>query len=448
MSDTTGKALPRRTVLRGFGTALALPFLEGFQGRAWAAGSAADRPVRLAYFYIPNGVHMEAWTPEKVGVDFVLPDILKPLAKIRPYVSVISGMTCDKARANGDGAGDHARAMAAFLTGCQARKTGGTNIRAGVSVDQIAAQKRGTETRFPSLEFGLEGGQQSGSCDSGYACVYQHNLSWRGESQPMAKETDPRAAFDRLFGGGSATEAAAARTRREARRKSVLDFVREDAKRLENKLSGHDRAKLDEYLSDIRELEGRLGSAAKEAVAFKPDMKRPAAVPPKFEDHAALMGDILALAFQADLTRVATCVYGNDGSNRNYPELEIRDGHHEISHHGKNAEKQAKIKRINTHHLASFARFLEKLRSIKDGEGNLLDRSMIVLGSGLGDGDRHNHDELPILLCGGGDGTLKPGRHVRFPFNTPLTNLHLALLQRFGAPTQRLGDSTGILNLA
>ncbi len=442
-----GGRLSRRTVLRGLGTAVALPFLEAMTPRAVAAGSAA-RPMRMAFFYVPNGAHMDAWTPAQVGAKFDLPEILAPLAGIRKQVSVLSGLACDKARANGDGAGDHARSMAAFLTGCQARKTGGTNIRAGVSVDQIAASRLGAETRFPSLEMGLEAGQQSGSCDSGYACVYQHNLSWRGESQPMSKEIDPKSVFDRLFGSGAGNEIDSARARRDARRKSVLDFVREDATRLEKHLGGNDRAKLDEYLTDVREIEGRLASTAKEGVAFKPSMKRPGAAPAKFDDHAALMGDLLALAFQADLTRVATMVYANDGSNRNYPELDVREGHHELSHHGKDQAKLDKIKRINTHHMVCFARFLSKLQSIKDGDRTLLDRSLIVFGSAIGDGDRHNHDDLPILLAGGANGKYKPGRHVKYPFNTPLTNLYLAMLQRFGAPTPKLGDSTGVLDLA
>jgi hypothetical protein len=357
---------------------------------------------------------------------------------------VLSGLTVDKARAHGDGPGDHARAMAAFLTGSQARKTGGANIRVGVSADQLAAQRLGHLTPFPSLEMGLEKGRSSGVCDSGYACAYQHNFSWRSETTPMPKETDPKAVFERLFGSSSKNEAAAAKARREARRKSVLDYVMDDAKSLRRDLGGADVNKLDEYLASVRDVEQRL-ERPQEAPKFRPTMPDHTGEPKEFAPQARVMADILVLAFRADLTRISTYVFGDDGSTRSYPHIGVPDGHHDLSHHQKNPEKIAKIHKINLHHMEQFAYLLAKLREAKDGNKSLLDRSLILYGSGLGDGDRHNHDDLPILVMGGGNGTIKTGRHLRYPNDTPLTNLHLAMLDRFGAKANRLGDSTGLL---
>jgi len=439
-------AISRRTTLRGLGVSVALPLLETMTPAGEpAAKAAAASPTRAAFVYVPNGVHMPAWTPTTTGSNFELPSILAPLKSVRGDVLVLSGLTLDKARAHGDGSGDHARAMAAFLTGRHPRKTNGVGLRAGISVDQFAATKLGGATRFPSLELGCEGSTSDGACDHGYSCAYQTNLSWRGESTPAAKEIDPRLVFERLFGGPKATETDAARTRRERDRKSILDFVSEDATRVRGTLGVADQRKLDEYLTGIRELERRIALAQPVVEVGQAKMTKPVGVPADFRTHARLMCDLLVLAFQADLTRIATFVFANDGSNRSYPTLGVPEGHHDISHHGSDAAKQRKIRAINTFHIEQFAYLLGKLKAIPDGDGTLLDRCLILYGSGISDGDIHNHDDLPILLAGRGNGALKTGRHIRYERETPLTNLHLSILAALGASVDTFGDSTGRL---
>src|SRR5262249_1647072 len=353
-------------------------------------------------------------------------------------------------RPNGDGPGDHARAMAAFLTGCQPRKTSGANIRAGVSVDQAVAARVGARTRFPSLEIGCEGGRQAGNCDSGYSCAYSSNVSWRTESTPQVKEIDPRQVFDRLFGSDNLKEAAAARARRNLYRKSILDLVGEGGAGLKKDLGAADQRKLDEYPSGVREIDLRIARAAqeqkKETPAPKVTASRPGGVPKEYREHIRLLTDLLVLAFQGDVTRIATFVYANEGSNRPYPFIEVRDGHHDLSHHGGNKEKLEKIRKINQFHLEQFAYLLGRLKGVKESGGKtLLDQCMMVYGSGNGDGNRHNHDELPILLAGHGGGTFHPGRHVRFRRETPLTNLYLSMLDNVGVNVPSFGDSTGRL---
>jgi hypothetical protein len=440
----TKHRISRRTVLRGLGTAIALPWLEAMMPEALASPSGKVPPRRMAFIYIPNGAHMAAWTPTSTGKDFVLPPTLEPLAPFQKDLLVLSNLTLDKARPHGDGPGDHARAMASFLTGRQARKTHGADIRLGISVDQVAAAKLATITRFPSLEIGCEGGLNSGNCDSGYSCAYSANLSWKTESTPNPKETKPRQVFERLFGGVNQGEADKARNRRELYRKSILDFVAEDAGQLRARLGGADRRKLDEYLSSVRELEVRLGQTARPSPPGSPKGSAPGD-PKDYADHLRLMSDCLALAFQGDLTRVATFVFANDGSNRSYRFIDVPEGHHDMSHHGGDKNKQAKIQKINRFHISQLAYLLEKLKSIKEGAGTLLDQVMIVYGSGISDGNRHNHENLPILLAGGGGGTLQGGRHLQFPKETPLTNLYLSLLERMDVPTPTFGDSTGKL---
>jgi hypothetical protein len=443
--------ISRRTVLKGLGTAVALPFLEAMLPPLALSAPAGKRaPLRMAFLYVPNGMHMPEWTPWIEGAGFELPATLKPLEPFREHLMVLSGLTADKARANGDGPGDHARAMAAFLTGRQPRKTDGANIRAGISVDQVAANHTGKVTRFPSLELGLEGGRQAGNCDSGYSCAYSSNLSWRSETTPMGKETNPRQVFERLFSNQLAEEAGESRARREEYRKSILDFVAEDARRLKNQLGANDQRKLDEYLGAIRELEVRITRAGE----FHDEVNVEGAKPPEvardyyrshFQEHAQAMADLLALAFQGDLTRVATFVLANDGSNRAYREIGVNDGHHNISHHQGNKEKQAKIQKINQYHVTQLANLLGKLKAVQEGDGTLLDNVMLVYGAGIGDGNRHNHDNLPILLVGKGGGTLRPGRHVRYPRETPLTNLYVSMLERMDVKVKSLGDSKGSL---
>lgn len=434
-------------MLKGLGAAIALPWLEAMETGLALAGEPgrAGPPIRMAFCYVPNGVHMDLWTPKAEG-ELQLSPLLEPLAAVKDQMLVLSGLTVDKARANGDGPGDHARAMSAFLTGSQPKKTHGADIRAGISVDQLAAQKIGQLTRLPSLEVGCEGGAQAGNCDSGYSCAYSSNLSWRSETTPQVKEVNPKAVFERLFGSGDQRADAAARAKRDLYKKSILDLVAEDAGDLKNKLGGADRRKLDEYLSSIREIEQRLERAAKEAAPnVPPPVPAPVGVPREYAQHLKLLADILVLAFQGDLTRVATFVFANEGSNRPYKFIDVPDGHHDLSHHGNEKDKLEKIKKINLFHLEHFAYFVGKLQAAKEGEGSLLDNCMILYGSGNGDGNRHNHDDLPILLVGKGGGTLRAGRHVRYRRNTPICNLYLEMLDRMGIQLERFGDSTGRL---
>lgn len=443
------RRLSRRTMLRGLGTVLALPALEAMLPvRSVFGGEPAPKPpVRMAFLYVPNGMHMEDWTPDREGADFEFKPIMQPLTSLREYTTVLSGLTLDGARPHGDGGGDHARSVAAFLTGAHPRKTDGANIRNGVSVDQVAAQKIGDRTRFPSLELGCEASATAGNCDSGYSCAYTSNMSWRDESTPVAKEVNPRAVFDRLFGSGDASEEGKAKDIRRRKQKSVLDFVLDDAKSLQHSLGAADKKKLDEYFYSVREVERRVVYGDKLPVAEEgvPDYPRPIGVPTDYVEHLRQMFDLMVLALQTDSTRILSFMYTNDSSNRSYPVIDVRDGHHDLSHHGRNREKQAKISKINRHHVEQLAYFLEKLKGTPDGEGNLLDNSMIVYGSGIADGDAHNHNNLPIALFGRGGGSVNPGRHLRYPNETPLTNLYLAMLERIGAPTEKLGDSTGPL---
>jgi hypothetical protein len=436
--------LSRRTVLRGLGAAIALPWLEAMMPRSLLAASAPAAPRRMAFLYVPNGIDMANWKPTAEGALTSLPASLKPLTPYRNELLVLSGLTLDKARPNGDGPGDHARAMASFLTGRQARKTHGADIRVGISVDQLAALKNGKATRFASLEIGCEGGKNSGNCDSGYSCAYSANLAWRTESSPVAKETNPRSVFERLFAVPGKGDSKGAR--RQRYKQSILDFVGEDARALRNRLGGPDQRKLDEYLTGIREIEQRLDRAdSAVAVSAPSGTSRPTGIPKDYREHLRLMADMLALAFQADLTRIATFVFANDGSNRSYRDYGVAEGHHDMSHHGGNKEKKAKIQKINQFHIEQLAYLLGKLKAVKEGSGTLLDNCMIVYGSGISDGNRHNHNDLPILLAGKGGNTLKTGRHLRYADNTPLMNLYLCMLDRVGIHVDSFGDSKGRL---
>ncbi len=442
------KTLSRRTVLRGLGTSIALPMLEAMiPSRTRASSNAIGAPSRMAYVYVPNGVHIADWTPRIVGANFELPPLLEPLARVRSELLVLSGLTLDKARSLGDGGGDHARAMASFLTGTHPRKTGGADLKAGISVDQLAASRVGQSTRFASLEIGCEGGRDAGQCDHGYSCAYQVNLSWRGESSPASKEVDPGLVFDRLFGGPSRGEPETLAAKRARRDRSLLDFVAEDARTLGGKLGGADRRKLDEYLTGVREIERRIDRARSSKESGPANLVLPAGIPSDYRDHLRLMADLLVLAFQADLTRVATFVFANDGSNRSYGAIGVPEGHHDVSHHGHDPKKQAKIRTINRFHVEQFAYLVARLQAVPERDGTLLDHSMIVYGSGISDGNAHNHEDLPILLAGRGNGRIEPGRHVVYPKETPLTNLHVALLDRMGVAVERFGDSNGRLGL-
>ncbi len=437
--------ISRRTMLRGLGAGMALPWLE-IMGpmTSWAAGTtkAQAAPNRMAFLYVPNGKNMVDWKPKYEGALKELPLILQPLEAHKKDFSILTGLTADKARPNGDGAGDHARALGAFLTGCQPRKTDGTDIRAGVSVDQVAASRLADQTRLASLEVGTEAGSMAGNCDSGYSCVYSSTMSWRSATQPLPKEVNPKLVFERLFGAGSARE----RAERDARRKSILDFVKDDFSDINNRLGTSDQRKLDEYFSAVRDLELRMERAARMESPEPPQsFATPTGIPQSYQDHIRLMFDLMVLGFQTDTTRVMTFVLANEGSNKPYPFIEVKEGHHDLSHHGNSEEKKAKIAKINHFHTTQLAYFLDKLKSVKEGDGTLLDHCMIAYGSGNSDGNAHNHDDLPILLAGHGCGTLEQGRHVVYPNNTPLNNLWLGMLNRMDIETHQLGDSTGEL---
>lgn len=449
--------IPRRTFLRGMGTAIALPMFDAMlpavsraaeaetAAATTASATTAAAPMRTAYFYVPNGVHMEHWKPKADGTDFELPEILAPLEDLRGDINILTGLAHDKAKANGDGAGDHARSGAAFLTGCQPRKTDGADIKAGISVDQFAAQHVGKHTKFASLELGLERGRQAGNCDSGYSCAYSSNVSWRSESTPMAKEIDPRLVFERLFSVGSTQEVAGSVARRNRERKSILDFVSDDAKSLRKKLGRKDQRKLSEYLSGVREIEQRIAKSETRETITVAGVTAPAGIPKDLGEHYRLMCDMLVLAFQGDLTRISTFMVGNAGSNRSFPFIDVPEGHHSLSHHQNKPETLEKIKKINVFHMQQFEYFLKRLKSIEEGEGTLLDNCAIVYGSAIGDGNRHNHNDLPVLMAGKAGGTIQTGRHIVYEDDTPMNNLFLSLLDRQGVEVESLGDSSGRL---
>jgi hypothetical protein len=397
----------------------------------------------VAFFYVPNGVHMQDWRPKEEGADFQLPWILEPLAPVKDDLLVLTGLDQHNAKALGDGPGDHARSLSCFLTGVHPYKTDGANIKVGVSVDQVAAMAVGGKTRLPSLELGIERGGQSGNCDSGYSCAYSSNISWRSATTPMAKEVNPRFVFDRLFGGRGKTGTAAERQKRDLYERSILDYVLEDAQALRNRIGMNDRRKMDEYLTSVREIEQRINKA-ESPVIVDGGLARPSGVPKDYAEHVRILFDLIALAFQTDTTRICTFMFANEGSGRPYPFLGVPEGHHDLSHHGGDPKKHEKLRKINRFHIEEFARLLARLQSIREGECSVLDNSMIVYGSGIGDGDRHNHDDLPVLFAGKGGGAFQTGRHVVYK-PQPLNNLYLSMLDAMGVPCDRIGDSTGRL---
>jgi len=427
---------------------VALPTIESIlPASAWAStvSAAAVPPTRIAFLFVPNGIDMANWTPAAANAPLVLTPTLAPLAGVKDHISVLTGLAQQNAFALGDGPGDHARSTACWLTGVHAKKTAGADIKNGISVDQVAAGHIGKQTRFASLELGCERGGMAGDCDSGYSCAYSSNIAWRSENTPVAKETNPRLVFERLFGSGTKSEQDESLARRQLFSKSILDFVLEDASNLRGRMGSKDSRKLDEYLTAVREIEQRLSkfenTAKLEAAA---GVGRPTGVPTDFGEHIRLMGDMMILAFQTDLTRVATFMFANDGSNRSYAQIGVSDGHHDISHHGKQADKLVKKKKIDLYHVEQLAYILKRMTEIKEGNGSMLDNTLLVYGAGISDGDRHNHDDLPILLAGRGGG-FKTGRHYVYEEHTPMNNLFLSMLDRVGVPMEKLGDSTGKL---
>jgi hypothetical protein len=434
--------IDRRTVLKGFGATLALPFLESMMPQGVLAASVPKTPIRTAFIFVPNGINMQHWVPS--GNE--LPYTLQPLQSLKNKFNIVSGLAQRNAFALGDGAGDHARSAAAWLTGCHPRKTSGANIKAGVSFDQVLAKEFSNATRFSSLELGCERGGLAGDCDSGYSCAYSNSISWRAETTPVAKEVDPRLVFERLFASENQNESDTAKAQRLAENKSILDFIMEDAKILNKKLGHTDKMKLDEYMTGVREIERRLSFLEKQRGDFNSSsLINVQGMPADYQEHIKIMGDLMVLAFQTDTTRVSTFMFANEGSNRSYKMVGVTDGHHEMSHHQRTPEKLEALKKINNFHVTQLAYILNKMDSIKEGDRTLLDNSMVVYGAGICDGDRHNHDDLPLLLAGLGGGKIKSGRHLKFDSSTPMTNLFLSMADKMNIPVESIGDSTGKL---
>ena len=443
----TKKSLPRRTFLRGVGASLALPLLDGMVPAFAAVRKTAAGPVpRLFTGYVPNGVIMDAWTPAREGARFDLPVTLEPLAPFKEQLVVVSGLADAPAfPLPGEGTGDHVRAAATFLTGVHPKKTEGADIRGGISMDQIAARVLGTDTVLTSLELSLDPNELIGACEAGWSCAYSNTLSWSNATTPLPMENQPRAVFERLFGDASDTTPEARQTRlREDR--SILDSLVHEVADFRRSLGPTDRDKVTQYLEAIRDIERRIQLAEAQSARELPELARPTGgIPDTFAEHARLMFDLQVIALQADMTRVITFMMSREVSPRTYPELDIPDPHHGLSHHQNRPEQMAKLARVNRHHIEQLAYFMDRLRATPDGDGTLLDQVMIQYGCGISDGNQHLHVNLPILVAGGGAGTLTGGRHLRVAEDTPLTNLHLSMLEKLGARTERLGDSTGTL---
>jgi len=434
----------RRTVLKGLGCTLGLPLLDAMLPRATFGAEKNKPPVRMGIVFFPNGAIMPAWKPKETGTKYEMPETLTELEPVRQDITIITGLAQDNGRAKGDGPGDHARSAASFLTGAHPVKTSGANIKVGMSVDQAAAMKAGQFTRLPSLELGIERGRDAGGCDSGYSCAYSNNISWKTESTPMAKEINPRAAFERLFGS---PEQSADLAKRNKIRRSILDVVGAQAASLRKDLGQTDLHKIDEYFTSVREIELRIERAEKQAAQEPPEFKTPESMPSDLREHIRLMYDLLAIAFQTDATRVATFMLANEGSNRSYRSVGVNSGHHELSHHRNDQEKIDQIKKIDRFLADEFARFVKNLKSIKEGSGSLLDNCMILYGSGLSDGNRHRHDDLPVVIAGKAGGSIRAGRHLDTGRELPMNNLFLSMLDRMDAGIAALGDSSGRLTL-
>jgi len=440
----TKKTLPRRTFLRGVGSAaIALPFMDAMAPALKASTIPGGAPVRMAFFYVPNGMIMDSWNPSYEGKFQELPRSLKSLEPFKDDILQISNLTHNTGRALLDGPGDHGRCCGSYLTGVQVKKSL-TEIKASVSFDQIVANEVGGQTRFPSLELGMEDARQAGDCDSGYSCAYTNNLAWRGESQPLPPMLDPRALFERLFGTGQPMTKEE-RARQAIYRRSILDFVTESTHKLESSLGPTDRRKLDEYLSAIRQVELQLERAEKDTRPIEPGMDKPYGIPADFSEHFKLMSDMVTIAFQADQTRIVTFLMTREGSSRPYRELDIPDGHHPLTHHRNLPDLMEKVRKINEYHVRQFAGFIEKMKATKEGDGTLLDNSMIVYGAGLSDGNAHLHEDLPTIIAGKGGNYFKTGRRVVVRRETPMCNLFLTMMDRMGVHTEKFGDSTGRL---
>jgi len=440
---SAGKYLPRRTFLRGCGAVMALPFLDAMT----PAFAAAAKPVRrLGVIYVPNGMNMLQWRPATVGAAYDLPSTLKSLEPFKDQLLVMSGMASAVADPlPGEGLGDHSRAQATFLTGVHPRKTQGTDVRSSVSADQIIAKELGKETELSSLELGLEAVDLVGGCEDGYACAYSSTVAWRSETMPLPIQSQPRAVFEHLFGAGDSTDRKS-RLSRVGLDRSILDMMSEQLASLQVRLGVGDRSRITEYFESVRDIERRI-QRAEERTQEVPEIEQPGGVPESFEDYAKLMFDLNVVAYQTDLTRISTFLMGREKSGRTYPEIGVPEPHHPISHHQNRPEMLEREAKINAYHMKLFTHFLEKLKATPDGDGSLLDHSMIVHGAGMSNSDIHYHHDLPILLVGGGAGQVKGGRHIKFADDTPLSNLWLTLIDKMGLPVEQFGDSNGKIQL-
>src|SRR6476646_934076 len=438
----TKKALSRRTILRGMGATVALPLLDAMIPALTAADSTPAKAVRrLGVVYHPNGVIYEKWLPGGIGADFEFSPTLAGLQPFRDKLIIVTGLAMDQAEALGDGGGDHSRASGGYLSGVHVRKSD-TLIEAGISMDQIAAKAFERETQLSSLQLQMDDNSLVGSCDVGYSCAYSSTLSWLTPTLPLMAENNPRVVFERLFGATDSTDPKlrAARLRQD---KSILDSVTDRVKQLQRQLGTGDSTKVNDYLTSLRDVERRIQKAEEQSSKEVPDVARPAGIPESFDEHAHLLYDLQLLAYQADITRVITFMYGREQSPRPYPEIGVPEPHHATTHHQNNPEKMEKCVKIQQYHLKLFADYLQKLRNTPDGDGTLLDSMVILYGGGIRNSDRHTHGPLPTLDVGGGGGALKGGRHLVYPEHTPLTNLQLTLLNVLGVPAEKLGDSQG-----
>jgi len=442
----TKKSIDRRTILRGLGVSMALPLLDAMVPALTAFQKTAAKPAnRFGAVYVPNGIMMREWTPSDEGSAFEFTPILKPLEPFRDRLLVLSGLNSTPPAKQSGAPGVHARASTRFLTDTPPKVTNGSDLEAGISMDQIAAKELGHHTQLASLELGLESTESAASCDNGFNCVYTSTISWRSSTTPLPTEHNPRQVFERMFGDAASTDPAT-RLARIQQERSILDSVSQRIAKLGQQVGSGDRAKLDEYFEAIRDVERRIQNAEQQSSKELPVVDQPAGIPATFEQHAKLMYDLYALAYQCDLTRVITFMIAHEFSGRTYPEIGVPDAHHPISHHQNDPTRLAKLAKINTYHVSLFASFLEKLRSTPDGDGSLLDHAMIVYGAGMSDSNAHDPKNLPILLAGGGTGLLKGGSHLRFPKETPLANLHVTLLDKLGVRVDKLGDSAGELS--
>jgi hypothetical protein len=442
----TKKAISRRTVLRGVGAVVGLPLLDAMVP---AFATAATTPVfarRLGVIYHPNGVIYDKWLPTGTGANFEFSPTLAGLKPFRDQLIVVTGLFADEAEANGDGGGDHSRASGCYLTGVHIRKSD-SQLENGISMDQIAGKAFERDTQLTSLEMIADDNSLVGDCDLGYSCAYSTTLSWMTPTLPLMAENNPRVLFERMFGSSDSTDARV-RAARLSEDKSLLDSVNDRVSQLQKKLGRADNRKVDDYLTSLRDVERRIQKAEEQSSKALPDvtstkMTQPAGIPNVFEDHVRLLYDLQLLAYQSDLTRVITFMYGREQTGRPYPQIGVPDPHHPVTHHQNNPTKMEKCTRIQRHHLMLFGEYLEKLRNTPDGDGSLLDHTVLLFGAGISNSDRHTHGPLPTLLLGGSAMGLKGGRHIVYPEHTPLTNLQLTLLNKLGIPAEKLGDSTG-----